>query len=528
MTQEPQNQAALRELAPITVRERIQALDVIRGFALIGIFLMNIEWFTRPIIDLGTGVDVNQTGLSYAASWFIVAFVQGKFWTMFSLLFGMGFAVMLTRAEDNNRVFVTPYLRRIIGLFLFGSAHFVMIWTGDILHNYAITALALLLIVTRSWKAWFAILLSTVAVGFASGSGSWWSTGLFVALAAIAAVMVFKTEIDRWYKLLGMIAAAAAAALAIGQVSENMAMNCVVLALLAVFMYYLNCGTISRYYKFGAALFLVPYLGFLLYLLGTVTIPALKPEMSAEQQKQRTERLAERAKDRKAEVELFTSGTYVEAVKFRAKEYSEELPQMAGGGMMALSMFLIGFWFIRSGVMTNVRENLPVFRRLLMWSLPTGLAITLASVLLHPSFIPGHNREPAVMLARLLFEIGALPQTLGYVAGLVCLLATSWGARILSPLRHAGQMALTNYLGASVISSAYFYGYGLGHFGTMSRAGQVLFVAIVFGLQLLLSKWWLSRFRYGPMEWLWRAITYWQLPPMRKDAAPATTSLANA
>ena len=524
--QDLQNPAALGAMVPITVRERIQALDVIRGFALIGIFLMNVEWFTRPIVDLGTGVDVNQTGLSYAASWFIVTFVQGKFWTMFSLLFGMGFAVMLTRAEDNNRVFVTPYLRRIVGLFLFGSAHFVMIWTGDILHNYAVTALALLLIVTRSWKAWFAILLSTAAVGFASGSGSWWSTGLFVALAALAAVVVFKTEIDRWYKLLGMLAAAAAAALAIGSASENMSMNCVVLALLAVLIYYLNRGAISRYYKFGAALFLVPYLGILLYLLGTVTIPAMKPEMTAEQQKQRTERLAERVKDRKVEVELYTSGTYLESVRHRAKEYKGELPQMAGGGMMALSLFLIGFWFIRSGVMTNVRENLPVFRRLLAWSLPTGLAITLASVLLHPSFIPGHNREPSVMFSRLLFEIGALPLTLGYVSGLVCLLATTRGARILSPLRHAGQMALTNYLGASVISSAYFYGYGLGHFGQVSRAGQVFFVAVVFGLQLIFSKLWLSHFRYGPMEWLRRAITYWQLPPMRREAFPAMPGMA--
>jgi uncharacterized protein len=173
MTQDSHSPAATRALAPITVRERIEALDVIRGIALIGIFLMNVEWFTRPIAELGTGVDVTQTGLSYAASWFIYTFVQGKFWTMFSLLFGMGFAVMLTRSEDNQRAFVTPYLRRIVGLFLFGSAHFVMLWTGDILHNYAVTALALLLIVTRGWKAWFAILLSVAATGLASGSDSW-------------------------------------------------------------------------------------------------------------------------------------------------------------------------------------------------------------------------------------------------------------------------------------------------------------------------------------------------------------------
>jgi uncharacterized protein len=88
----------------------------VRGFALIGIFLMNVEWFTRPITELGTGVDASQTGLGYLASWFVYTFVQGKFWTMFSLLFGMGFAVMLTRAESTEREFVKPYIRRIIGL----------------------------------------------------------------------------------------------------------------------------------------------------------------------------------------------------------------------------------------------------------------------------------------------------------------------------------------------------------------------------------------------------------------------------
>jgi uncharacterized protein len=86
-------------LAPIRAAERIAALDIIRGLALIGIFLMNVEWFTRPLTEFGTGVDVNQHGLSYLASWFVYTFVQGKFWTMFSLLFGMGFAVMLTRAR---------------------------------------------------------------------------------------------------------------------------------------------------------------------------------------------------------------------------------------------------------------------------------------------------------------------------------------------------------------------------------------------------------------------------------------------
>jgi uncharacterized protein len=464
------------ELAPIPATERIQALDVIRGFALIGIFLMNVEWFTRPITELGTGVDLNQHGLSSVASWFVYTFVQGKFWTMFSLLFGMGFAVMLTRAEVAGREFVRPYVRRIIGLFLFGLAHFILVWTGDILHNYAITALALLLIVTRSWKAWLAILAS-------------------VGITALALK------------------------------SEAMAMSAAFLVVVAVLMFVLNRGSLARYYRIGVAMYLLPFVLGLGYIGVTAVMPGAGKPTPAEAQ-QRSERMAERARDRAEEVRVFSTGSYSESVAFRARAFAKELPDIAGLSLLALPMFMIGFWFVRSGVIANLRQNLPLFQRLLRWTLPLGLAVTLLSVWMHSSFLPGTGRQPVVAAARVLFEIGALPLCIGYVAALMCLLATGWGERLLAPLRHAGRMALTNYLGASLIGTWYFSGYGLGHYGQVSRGGQVLFVAVVFSAQLFFSYLWLSRFRYGPMEWLWRAITYWQLPAMRRQPARVAEALA--
>lgn len=74
---------------------------------------MNVEWFSRPLAALGTGMPAGLTGADRVAGWLIYTFVQGKFWTMFSLLFGMGFAVMLTRAERAGRPFLRPYLRRL-------------------------------------------------------------------------------------------------------------------------------------------------------------------------------------------------------------------------------------------------------------------------------------------------------------------------------------------------------------------------------------------------------------------------------
>ena len=77
----------------------------------------------------------------------------------------------------------------------------------------------------------------------------------------------------------------------------------------------------------------------------------------------------------------------------------------------------------------------------------------------------------------------------------------------------------SNYLMQSVICTLVFYGYGLGYFEALRRAWQPLFVLAVFALQVVYSRWWLARYRFGPMEWLWRGMTYGRLPPMRVGPA---------
>jgi len=94
--------------------------------------------------------------------------------------------------------------------------------------------------------------------------------------------------------------------------------------------------------------------------------------------------------------------------------------------------------------------------------------------------------------------------------------------RLLAPL---GRMTLTNYLMQSLICMTFFYGFGFGHWG-LPRAQQVLFVAVVCVAQIAFSHWWLARFRYGPMEWLWRGFTYRQVPPLRIAGTPAATTPA--
>jgi uncharacterized protein len=121
---------ASREAGPVRPQERIQLVDVLRGFALLGILVANWSYFPA-LKDM------------------IEFFVAGSFYTTYSFLFGLGFAIQLLRAEEGKRPFILRYLWRILILFVIGVAHFVFIWRGDILRIYALVAIVLLLV--RRW-----------------------------------------------------------------------------------------------------------------------------------------------------------------------------------------------------------------------------------------------------------------------------------------------------------------------------------------------------------------------------------------
>ena len=105
--------------------------------------------------------------------------------------------------------------------------------------------------------------------------------------------------------------------------------------------------------------------------------------------------------------------------------------------------------------------------------------------------------------------------TLGGVAALALLRQGATGKRWLGALAPAGRMALTNYLLHSVIASLVFYGYGLAMWGRIGYSGMVVFAVVAFAAQVVASRWWLARYRFGPLEWAWRGLTYGRRPPMR-------------
>ncbi len=121
-------------------------------------------------------------------------------------------------------------------------------------------------------------------------------------------------------------------------------------------------------------------------------------------------------------------------------------------------------------------------------------------------------------------EAGVLGLAFCYLAGIVLLFHASsvWRSR-LGHLAPVGRMALTNYLTHSVLYLFVFSGVGLGLYGEVGPALCVVIAFAIFGAQMAVSRWWLSRYRFGPAEWVWRTLTYGQLQPMRAPVRAETT-----
>jgi uncharacterized protein len=106
--------------------------------------------------------------------------------------------------------------------------------------------------------------------------------------------------------------------------------------------------------------------------------------------------------------------------------------------------------------------------------------------------------------------------SLGWVGGFMWLIKHGLLTWLMRGLEAVGRMAFTNYIMQSVLCTFIFYGHGLGLFGQLERVEMFSVVALVWALELIWSPIWLRYFRFGPLEWLWRSLTYWKRQPMRR------------
>ncbi|WP_367346591.1 DUF418 domain-containing protein [Stenotrophomonas bentonitica] len=398
-------------LQPLAGGDRIEVIDILRGVALLGILLMNMEALSGPLDLAFTGIDPHWTGLDYWVDAAVYVLVQGKFFTLFSLLFGAGFAIMAQRAEAARRDFTPFYLRRSAGLLLIGLCHALLVWSGDILVIYALVSLPLL--ATRE-------------------APQRWLPAMGVLTYLCAAAMML---------LLGAVVGLAAQAQGEG---------------------------------------------------GSMASAIAQGQHTVELQRQ-----------------AYGHGTFAQAVAQRASDLGTALSGALIIGPEVLGMFLLGSWFARSGALAEPERFERLYRRLRLGALPVGLGLMLLSALWVPYLAPG-TFTPTTGAAYALSSLASLLMCLGYLAWIV-----HWHRhlRVLAPM---GRMALTQYILQSLVCTWLFYGYGLGAFETLPRAWQVPFALALFALQVLLSHVWLKHFRFGPLEWVWRAMTYGRWPALRR------------
>lgn len=392
---------------PIEPKQRIEILDILRGFALLGIIFMNMAFFSgyvfMPFDELKqiTNFELDEKLYSFLA--FIVA---GKFYTLFSILFAVGFYIHYEKNKANAIIFLKTYRRRLFFLLLIGLLH-SLIWFGDILFTYSIFGFILILFrnaKSRNLMRW----------------------ALFFLL--------FPLLID---------------------------------------------------------LCLLPFSGAFSSASPekTTTIAHVQyPDMTVE-----------------AVIRTFQNGSiadiFVLNIHNLVWKYLAYIP--SGGYFKFLGIFLLGYYLASIKMFTKQSKS----TLLLIFSLTVGLLSTISAKIIGGSSYMFPS-TPLNILYKLLVLAGQIFMCIFYITSVIKIVQTSIGRRAFRYLIPVGRMALSNYLFQTLIMIIIFYNFGfnlIGKIGLLHTSGIAIIILVS---QIILSKIWLRHFKFGPMEWIWRSLTY--------------------
>lgn len=409
---------------PAAIGERIELLDALRGVALLGILLANMMVFSGWVF-LSPEQQAALAGTLPAeiSKFLFYLLLDGKFYTVFSLLFGIGFAVQLERLSARRTDAVRIYTRRLFGLLLIGLFHLMFIWVGDILTLYALVGFLLLL--ARNW--------STQTLG----------------LTAVALILLPVPAYVIWGLAGWPSPGSAATALAEGYrswISPNADMD----------------------------------------WIGAMRLPGWASYRD-----------------------------WVLAIwPFRIPNVldSWRIPKVMG-------LFFLGACVGRRLMAGRLLDDTRLLQRVILIGLVVGLPANLVYAGLGGLDPYSARFSVTGVVATAAYALGVVPLGLAYAAGLAML----WrrGSGWLRAFAPAGRMALTNYLMHSALMSLVFLGFGLGLAGRMLPWTFWLLALVTMAAQIVLSRFWLSRFRFGPAEWLWRWATYGSRAPFRLPAPEA-------
>ena len=407
---------------PVQPGERVAALDILRGFASFGILLVNMMFFAWPVYSEVMEAVRWTNPLDRAAAWFVGFFAEGKFFTLFSFLFGLGLALQLQRAERNGERVVPRFARRLGILLLFGLAHVVLFWWGDILTYYALLGFPLLL--CRNLRP---------------------------------------------RQLLGW---------ALGLLAVPLLLN--------------------------AALF------------GLVELAGNTPEGAAQLEAGVAQGAGQFEAEYQEALEVYRTGSFGEMIVQRLGDYGFATLGVTLSGMLFIvfAMFLLGLYAGKRELFRDIPTHIGFFRRVFLGCGVVGLAGTvLYSIWGGTANTLGPSLTGLVGLIGYL--IGSPALSLCYASGIVLLTQRPRALTLLHPLAAVGRTALSNYFLQTLICTTLFYGYGFGLYGRVGPALCFVLTLVIFALQVLLSNVWVQRFRFGPVEWLWRSLTYGKRQPLR-------------
>ena len=407
------------EPAPTPPSERIIALDALRGFALLGILVINIWLFALPTVaTFNPTLYGDFSGVNYLAWAISHVFFEQKFVTLFTFLFGAGIVLFLESKTRKGQPGKRLHRSRTFWLLVIGLGHAYLLWWGDILVFYALCGF--IVVWVWQWRPKRQFILGTIMFALPS------------LLYLILGLGYFSLDEDGR-----------------AEIEDD------VLA------------------SFGA--------GF-------------SPER---------------------EIEIYQGG-WVEQLTHRAPIVFEahtfgflfEAFWMLGG------LMIIGMALYKWGVISNERST-RFYKRVCVGVGGLGLALVLTGVWVREEL--AWETVPVLTVAFQFNYWGALLLATGYLAGIMLLCRWFQSSITVQALAAVGRTAFSNYLFQTVIATTIFYGYGLGLFGELSRVELLGVVVLIWAIQIPLSVWWLRRFQFGPVEWVWRTLTYRKRQPLRLD-----------
>ena len=392
---------------PIDPKQRIVLLDALRGFALLGIVIANFPEFSLwSFMSEGERLGIAGYGFDRVVNWLIYFLVDGKFYTIFSILFGIGFSIIIERSQSKGANGMLIFYRRMFLLLFIGLFHMFFIWSGDILLLYAVIGMLLPFFSSCSYRALFrwVLLFLLLPIGVE-------------ILRDIYGAVVPAILYNKWWSV----------AAANGINEDNFATWLRDAHDYRHMFAFLSQGAVERMWEF-----------------------------------------------------------VVGSRYFRV-----------------LGLFIIGLYIGRSKMLYHLKDYRDMIRKAFVVSALIGIPV---SLLYAWSCISSHPFGEVVH--SVLYTFSVYPLATAYITGLSLLYLKHGNLGMWTWLAYPGRMALTCYISQSLFGILIFYGIGLG-LGTSVNLFLVTFIALmVFVVEMLLSRLWFRYFLFGPIEWVWRMLTY--------------------